>query len=121
METLYSVASKKFDHEQMKLEASIILNVEHEIFKGHFPTQPVLPGVCQVEIVEQLLATEFGKSIKLFSASNIKYLKMVDPHKDKKLDFSIGYNKIDQALKVSALIKSGEEVCMKAKLNFKII
>lgn len=121
MKTLYSVESKKSDQEQMKLEANIILNVEHEIFRGHFPSQAVLPGVCQIEIVKQLLASEIEKNIKLVAASNIKYLKMVDPHKDNKLDFRIDYSKMKEASEVSALIKSGEQVCMKAKLNFIII
>ena len=40
---------------------TIRLNGEHEIFKAHFPGEPITPGVCQLQMVvecaEQLLNT----------------------------------------------------------------
>ena len=33
----------------------IVFNAAHDIFKGHFPGQPVVPGVCMMEMVKELL------------------------------------------------------------------
>lgn len=121
MTTLYTIINKNLDKAQNKLDAKVKLNIDHDIFKGHFPSQPVLPGVCQVQMVEQLLSTETGMTLKLEAASNIKYLKMVDPNIDNLLNFSIDFQEVETGLKVTALLKSQEEVCMKAKLNFKIL
>ncbi|MBR4411664.1 MAG: beta-hydroxyacyl-ACP dehydratase, partial [Firmicutes bacterium] len=42
---------------EMEPETSIVtrffVNPEREIFKGHFPEEPVLPGVYTVEIMAQ--------------------------------------------------------------------
>jgi len=121
MAALYTIVNKNLDKTQHKLDANVELNIDHDIFKGHFPSQPVLPGVCQLQMVEQLLSAETGMMLKLDAASNIKYLKMVDPHTDKLLNFSIDFQEVETGLKVTALLKSQEEVCMKAKLNFKIL
>ena len=33
---------------------TLTLNAEHPIFKGHFPNNPVTPGVCMMQIVKNL-------------------------------------------------------------------
>ena len=54
---LYQVSSINFlpqDQEGTgisKYSVSLRLESSHDIFKGHFPGNPVLPGVCQVEMV----------------------------------------------------------------------
>ncbi len=121
MAELYSIVNRNIDKALNKVNAEINLNIDHNIFKGHFPTQPVLPGVCQVEIIEQILSSELGSQLRLTAASNIKYLKMVDPKIDARLNVDISFQKIEEGLKVTAVIKSKEEICMKAKLNFAII
>ena len=36
------------------LEVMIRLNPEHEIFRAHFPGQPITPGVCQIQMVTEI-------------------------------------------------------------------
>ena len=31
---------------------NIELNAAHSIFKGHFPGQPIVPGVCMMQMVK---------------------------------------------------------------------
>jgi len=31
---------------------SININEKHEVFKGHFPDNPVVPGVCLIQIMK---------------------------------------------------------------------
>lgn len=35
-----------------KHEATIDINPAHEVFKGHFPDNPVMPGVCMMQIIK---------------------------------------------------------------------
>ena len=55
------------------------LNPGHPIYDGHFPGNPVVPGVCQVQMVREGLETL--KKIKgtLRSSGNIKFLAMIVP------------------------------------------
>ncbi|MDB5273556.1 MAG: fabZ1 [Chitinophagaceae bacterium] len=56
------------------------LNATHEVFKGHFPEQPVLPGVAMVYLSRFLTQKVFaGKTLKMKDASQIKFLALVDP------------------------------------------
>lgn len=121
MTDLYSVITKSIDKEEKSVVAEIRLNNDHNIFKGHFPSQPVLPGVCQVDIVAEILSKEIQEELKLIAANNIKYLKMVDPKIDEILNVTIKYSNEEQFLKVNAIMKSKDEICMKAKLKYAIL
>ena len=54
---------------------SIRLDPEHEIYKAHFPGHPVTPGVCQIQIVTELLALHLGEEVRLTDVKNVKYAK----------------------------------------------
>ena len=60
--------------------ANIELNASHDVYSGHFPGNPVTPGVVQLEIVREILALHFDRSFKLKSMRNCKYLAILNPH-----------------------------------------
>lgn len=64
----------------------IRLNPEHYIFKAHFPGNPIVPGVCQVKIISELLEKYLGRRIFLSGIKNIKYLSVIIPTEDEILD-----------------------------------
>lgn len=51
----------------------------HRIFSGHFPDNPVLPGVVQIQMVTDVCDRALGMEFVLTRASNIKYLNMAVP------------------------------------------
>ncbi len=75
---------------EMEPETSIVtrfyVNPEREIFKGHFPEEPVLPGVYTVEIMAQtadilILSTErYAGKVPLFiGINNVRFLSKIRP------------------------------------------
>ena len=50
---LYSVYNKKKEGDSFIY--TIELNPQHFIYKAHFPTEPITPGVCIVQIAKELL------------------------------------------------------------------
>ena len=50
-----------FSYQEEKIEAEISIDVHHKIFEGHFPGQPVLPGVCMIQIVKELVEKAMTK------------------------------------------------------------
>lgn len=60
-------------------ESILKINAAHDIFKGHFPEQPVMPGVCQMQILTEVASDFIERELKLKEASNIKFLAMLDP------------------------------------------
>lgn len=63
----------------------ITVNENHPIFNGHFPEQPIMPGVCQIQILIELARQMWGENLDLKTASNVKFLAMLDPRTIKKV------------------------------------
>ncbi|MEP6683266.1 MAG: 3-hydroxyacyl-ACP dehydratase [Parafilimonas sp.] len=112
---------KNITTENNIVEASVELNDEHEIFKGHFPTQPVLPGACMLQMIKEITATSLNKKIHLIKASEIKFLLLIIPDKTELLQFLIQYNFITEStININAKIMKDEAVCCKMKASFQI-
>ena len=111
---LYSLLKVEIDGS--RILADIELNPNHDIYKGHFPGQPILPGVLQLQIVKEVLVSALLENIRLQSASNIKFLSMVDPGQVKSLQLEIEIiSKIEDLCRVSAKIHSGNTVFLRFK------
>lgn len=72
-------------------EVALRLNPSHPVFAGHFPGNPVVPGVCQVQMVSETLRFLTGCEIRLEESDNIKFLSMINPvdNGDLILDFTL--------------------------------
>src|SRR5690606_23989062 len=67
--------------------AEVRLNPAHPIFDGHFPDNPVAPGVCMMQIVKELTETVERKILFLVRASNVKFTALINPEKNALLQF----------------------------------
>ena len=72
-----------------KLTVQIEINAGHALFQGHFPGNPILPGVATIQILKELISEHLGCNISLARAANIKYLSFVNPEKNSLIDFDI--------------------------------
>lgn len=118
-DSLYTI--KKITEENKSVEAIIELNANHEIFKGHFPHQPVLPGACMLQIIKEIIEAHLSKKIQLIKADDIRFSAMVDPTVNKELKILIQYNFIEtQQINVSVkILKMDDVVCCRMKATFK--
>jgi 3-hydroxyacyl-[acyl-carrier-protein] dehydratase len=57
----------------------IRLNPEHFIYRGHFPGQPVLPGVCTLQIIKECAEQLLGENLRCQQMMLCKFLRFVDP------------------------------------------
>jgi len=63
--------------------ATIKLNPNHAIYHGHFTGNPVTPGVCQIQIVKEMLCEILQQTFILTDAKSIKFLNVLP------VDFSL--------------------------------
>lgn len=72
----------------------IHINAEHEVFKGHFPGNPIMPGVCMMQIIKELVEEISGSSLFMQSLSNVKFMALINPFNTPELrlelDISMG-------------------------------
>jgi 3-hydroxyacyl-[acyl-carrier-protein] dehydratase len=74
-----------------KIEATLKINAGHEIFQGHFPGQPVVPGVCMMQIVKETLETATSRSLRLRTGLDLKFLSVIDPTKNNTVHIETNY------------------------------
>jgi 3-hydroxyacyl-[acyl-carrier-protein] dehydratase len=98
----------------------IELNGAHSIFGGHFPGNPVVPGVCQVEMIRELLVRESGVDLILSGADNIKFLAMISPSVNPQVGVYLEVKeKAEQMTIVSGSIENDEIIFLKFRGTFK--
>ena len=112
---------QKIETKEGTITARILLNPKHEVYKGHFPEQPVVPGVIQLQIIKEILEETLGQQLFMHKVSSAKYLNIITPKHSTELQITIQYKKTDESeYKVNALIGSGETVFTKVKAEFLI-
>lgn len=97
--------------------AHVAIDLHHEILKGHFPGQPVVPGASMLQLVKEVLATATKKSVRLVKADNIKFLSLVEPSAAELL-LNIAYQLSDSNIKITATLSAGDTTCMKLQATF---
>ncbi len=98
-----------------KVKSKIKLNENHAIFEGHFPGTPIVPGVCQIQIVGEIASEVLQQKLMLQQARNIKFTHVIDPIKHGILDIDLQIENKEQAFSVRASIFSGDSVFLKFK------
>jgi len=109
---LYKINS--IAHNEGTIEASLQINKNNEIFKGHFPGHPVLSGACMLQIVKEVLEGSLDKSVQLKKADYIKFLLIVDPARNNILQIKLIYKITDNNnILVTASLVAEKDICFK--------
>lgn len=60
-------------------EIIIFVNQNHDIFKGHFPGNPIMPGVCMMQIIKELTEQITKSTLILKTLTNVKFMALINP------------------------------------------
>lgn len=118
IEGLYKVTDTKNTSEGIL--AKVHLNKDHDIFKGHFPGNPVMPGVCMIQIIKELTEEATGKNLFLSVSSNIKFMAIINPEKNPDLELAISIAEENGEVKVKNTTSFEDTVALKLNATFKI-
>jgi len=96
------------------------LNPAHPVYEGHFSGNPVVPGVCQVQMISELLSVINGSALRLMHADNIKFLALMVPDKNRVIDADIRVRTAENGeISVNATLQDGEVIFIKFKGLFR--
>lgn len=101
--------------------ANVQLNATHDIFKGHFEQMPVVPGVCQTQMIKELLQNQLHIDLILAKGDNIKFTGMIVPTQHPNVTIEINYKTQDDFWIVDSKIFFENTVFTKFKGSFKAI
>ncbi|CAN5173028.1 3-hydroxyacyl-ACP dehydratase [soil metagenome] len=115
----YTIQSLEVDAQS--INAIIHLNKDHAIFQGHFPDNPVVPGVCLMAITKEVLEQVLEMSLALKEAKSVKFLGVVNPNEQAVLKVQCDFSKDVDTFKTTCVITAGEKVCYKAGAIYTIL
>ena len=116
LKDFYRIENIHTDEEGLK--ATVSFNPEHWIYKAHFPGNPITPGVCLLQICRDLLSVGTGTEWRLKRANNIKFLHILDPEKQDRVVFSFRNTLLEDGIKTTADIRSGELCFVKVSAEY---
>lgn len=73
LDNLYQIVEARPDG------ATVRLNPDHPLYAGHFPGNPVTPGVVLMQMATEMLETNAGRRLQLRTVQNVKFRKPVGP------------------------------------------
>ena len=104
---------------ETEIWAELFINADHKIFEGHFPNQPVVPGVCMMQMIKEILEQVIGKETNLVQAADMKFLAVINPIENNLIHASIKYASNESgAINVVASLFKDELVHFKFKGQF---
>jgi 3-hydroxyacyl-[acyl-carrier-protein] dehydratase len=104
---------------------SIVIPQDHPSFSGHFPGNPILPGVLLLERVMSYVQSQLAIPVQNYSFLNVKFLSAVSPGDKISLTLSEGLSnekifsihivyagKIDEVVACTGKLRIHEHSCL---------
>lgn len=117
-ETLYRIKNFNFNREIGVIESDIELNGKHPVFEGHFPGNPVLPGVCTIQVAKDLLCKAVEREYRLSKSSSIKYLGFISPVINPFIRFQISLKNGENVVYAAVTVVAGNSVVCSFKGDY---
>ncbi len=121
LEDLYQIESQDFSKENHTLSTRIKINKDHVIFQGHFPNNPVMPGVCMMQIIKDFTSNYIGKALFMERCSNVKFMALINPEINPVLDLEIQINADIDGVKIKNITKMGDVLALKLSAQYRIV
>ena len=105
-----------------KIQASIKIDSNHSIFEGHFPNNPITPGVVEMEIVKEIVFEGIQKTLKMSKMSNCKFLAILNPLNSSEVNVKIDVlEQENNRIRISAQILDQQTVYLKISAEYIIV
>jgi len=99
---------------------TILVNEKHEIFKGHFPGNPIMPGVCMIQIIKELTEKITQETLMIQTLANVKFMALINPENNPELRLELDIILTDDHLvKVKNTTYFNETVALKLSNVYK--
>lgn len=101
--------------------AKLFINADHNIFEGHFPNQPVVPGVCMMQMIKEIVEEVTGKQMNLVQAAELKFLAIINPKENNLVQATIKLTASENGvINIAASLFKDELIHFKCKAQLQL-
>lgn len=98
---------------------TIQLNKNHDVFKGHFPDNPVTPGVCMIQIIKEMAQTQVNSPLFLHNISNVKFTALINPNVNPDLILELSFIQENNTIRIKNITKFTDgSIALKCNITF---
>ncbi len=96
----------------------ISLRSDSAVYQGHFPGQPVSPGVCNIQLIKECAEQVAGKPLLMNNLQQCRLTTLVTPLEHPEVEVRLFLEEKDSGYKLKATLGKGENIYldMKAEL-----
>lgn len=103
---------------QTGAKAKIRFNAEHPVYKGHFPGNPVTPGVILIQLIKELMEIHTQQPRSLKTVSRCKFLSVLEPVSAGVVEIDLETGQEGGEWKVNATAKNSQSVFFKISARY---
>ncbi|CAN5819481.1 3-hydroxyacyl-ACP dehydratase [soil metagenome] len=117
LNNLFHTCNQQIDGFDIK--ATVVIDATHQIFEGHFPGHPVVPGVCMMQMIKEMMEEVIGRKTNLIKAHDLKFLALIDPSHNNNIQVNLKYSmEEDGSMIVNATLLKDELIHFKFRGQF---
>lgn len=121
LKDFYKVLSEE-ETGDAKYNIRILVNANHDVFKGHFPGNPIMPGVCMIQIIKELTESITKSTLMIQTLTNVKFMALINPETNPELRLELDITTTDDDLvKVKNTTYFNDTVALKLSNVYKKI
>lgn len=87
IEDFYEVISRRDDAEGTLFD--VVLKPECKVYEGHFPGEPVAPGVCNIQMLKECAEQVAGRRLTLQYIQQCRMTRLITPTACPKLEVRV--------------------------------
>ena len=99
-----------------KADFRVKLNAEHFVYRAHFPNNPITPGVCLLQMTEELFSWLKGANFRIKTLKNVKFTAPISPLEFPEVGFLLEFTESEGLWQIKVLIKEEETVFAKMSI-----
>ena len=99
------------------IEAELLFDAEHDLYRGHFPNNPITPGVCLIQSLNDLIEGEYrGKQIA--EIRKCKFTAIHNPNEVPVVTAKLKVVELDYGIRVSGDVSDSNQTFLKYQATF---
>ncbi|MCD8072651.1 MAG: hypothetical protein LUE10_05700 [Alistipes sp.] len=110
---LFEITGSSREGQQWVFDVRI--DPSHEVFKGHFPRMPVMPGVCSMYIIRECAGQACGRKLVYDSVKECKFVSSVLPAEHSVLKVKLTLGVSPDGIDITGYMACQEDIMVKIK------